>query len=192
MFTNKQTGKVQSSPGQLLTSRPLRTDKRPPRAGQLNLQGTVTEKISPSWTSEPPAAPYSCRAALKAALDAALESALDYSLKLNDQIGAALKAALDDALDYALRAPFLEPEPLIDKFATTLKVIFFDIGEVPCCDFSKGLGKVIIFGKGRPGLTGRSGSGARQRSHRSAANESLGARVHGSCNAKTTPRKPLI
>ena len=86
-LTNKQTEEVQSSPGRLLTSRPLGADRRPPRAGNLHLPGQGTKEVSPSWTSEPPTAPSAWRAALEAALDDALYNALDFSLKLDEKIG---------------------------------------------------------------------------------------------------------
>ena len=90
-LTNKQTEEVQSSPGHLLTSRPLGADRRPPRAGKLHLPGQGTKEVSPSWTSGPPTAPSAWRAALEAALDDALYNALDFSLKLDEKIGMTMR-----------------------------------------------------------------------------------------------------
>ena len=95
--TNKQTN---FSPGRPFPSRPLRTDKGPPRAGKLHLPGPGTEEVSLNQTSE------RARCLRKPTPQEALpKTPLDYSLKL------------DDGIEAALKAPFLEPQPLIDKFA---------------------------------------------------------------------------
>ena len=91
--TNKQTNYSACSPGQFLTSRPLGADKEPPRAGNLHLPGPGTEEVSPSWTSEPPTAHSTCRAALKASPK---YDALDDALKHDNKIEGTLKATLQD------------------------------------------------------------------------------------------------
>ena len=184
--TNKQTEEVSSSPGLLLTSRPLGADKEPPRAGKLHLPGPGTEEVSHSQTSDRAtsarlATPQEARLKTPLGSNFGKVIIIDYSLKLDDKIGVALKA------------PIQELEPLIEELETVApdassacKVIFFDIGEVPCCDSSKVLGKVIIFGFGGDGLDsldapnlarGKQATGAQQ--------------THRSWSATVTPRTPL-